>query len=62
MKAEYGFDIGMSQNRLIYYDCANNQQWKAFRFFDLSQVKLAEEESSLLSEVGGIRGLHCLLV
>jgi len=28
-------------------------QWKAFRFFDVSQVKLGEEETSLFLEVRG---------
>jgi hypothetical protein len=31
-------------------------QWKAFRFFDVSEVNLAEEERTLLADVrfGGI--------
>lgn len=30
---------------------ADSWQWKAFRFFDVTQVKLSQEENALLSEV-----------
>jgi hypothetical protein len=35
----------------VYVSGTDRPQWKAFRFFDVSQVKLADEEKSLLSEV-----------
>jgi hypothetical protein len=31
---------------------AKSYQWKAFRFFDVTEVKLSPEENAVLSEVG----------